>query len=512
MAITDAWDNPITSTPVAVIGYRGDIDVFPHDLYTYLLTTIREADQNSIGLLYRWLRPMQQLWENQYTNILSLPNLYSPEHCPAEYLEFLGKNYGLTDDISYLWSGLSETDHRKLIRYFVRFLLFRSTFFGMTEFVETMTGLPADIVTYFDFRWILSGDTAPQIESALGREDDGYDIYLLSEQGLPVGMEPDLVEWVTLYGYSRYRIRVNSLVAEVTERPLPTWVLVKYLPSGESVFGWLHQSGSDWQVLLPPAEVFGQLAASPSEDETAFRVSFEPDELVFDVLVSDDGTLDRNMMRGIARLSRPQSERIYLRYYLFIDKFKDIYRWEEVSGTATLGTNEVTLSDGSAESALRINIDGVDEWADYCVTAQFSAGVVEQYVYIRLQRRSAGNYYELRLYPADPPNIPAGTWEFFQVISSTPTSLDSGNLDHFDLDVDYVWRITSFVSARPGGDVQIIRLYQDENLLATIEDDPAPWAGDAKGAVEIAVAATGSITVKKLLVNSVPMESDFVGP
>ena len=60
MAIVDYWNNPLVVAPTQVIGFRGDIEDFPHDLYSFLLSTIREADQADVALIWRWLQPMQQ--------------------------------------------------------------------------------------------------------------------------------------------------------------------------------------------------------------------------------------------------------------------------------------------------------------------------------------------------------------------------------------------------------------------------------------------------------------------
>ena len=533
MPISDAWNNPITSHPVQVIGYRGEFDEFPHDLYSFVLSTIRDEDQRGSGLLWRWTRPMQQIWESIYSNILSLSNLISPEYCPSELLEELGKNIGLNDDISYLWGGLTELEQRRLIKNFVRFVRTRSTFMGLKESIESMTGVPCDVITYDKFRWILSGDNDTEIETAIGRDDDGYDPHLLSEYNFPVNVIPNKLDLSNYYGNYRYFFDIsrliswysenNDLISILKDRPIPKFMRVRCLLTNESIVGPVFHSDSSgsyvpWPILGGPIYytvlddnyLFGQSLLDASTSPTDFRISFEPDEYVCDLCVTDDGALNRNIVRGIARFNRPISEHIYIRYYSLIEKFNDFIRCDVITGTVVEGDKQIELGDVAAETAIRLNVDGSDNWVDYAVTTKLSMGVANTYCAIRFQQRTV-DYYELRIIPSNPPNIPAGVWTLYRVVGGVANMVDTGNLDWFDLDVDYIWRIVSVKSERPANDVQVIQIYQDENLLGTIVEDPVPWAGDTRGTIEIAVEDGGTLIIKKVLVNPVPMESDYVG-
>lgn len=513
MTIYDYWLNPLSPVATQVIGYRGELETFPHDLYSYLLSTIREQDQRDVALIWRWLQPMQQFWESQYAQILAIPYLLSPEDCPEPYLDYLRKQIGIMDDMGYLWGALNEADQRRLIKFFVRFLKYRSTTFGLNEALTTMTGLPISIMNYFDYRWLLSGTKTRDIEGALGRDEEGYDSWLLSEPDLPVGIMPDTVTILDVAGTKYYKFNVNYIVSLV-ERPVPEKIYIKYMGTGAGQYTNLVTDGTDWWAIMSADYVFGQPSGSLSTEPSNFRASFESDELVFDVLMEDDGELNRDMVVGIVRFYRPQSERVYIRYYNLVERFINFDRWDEIQGTATWSESGryVTLYNASVDTIIQCIIDGSDEWSTYCVHVKMKHSVNEKYSQIRFMVQDTDNYYYLKLIPAEPPSWPPGTWELRRVVSGSDTLLDTGDLEWLDDGVYYFWRIESITSERPGGAVQVLRVYQDENLLVTYDDDPAPWSGNANGTVEIVAEATNTVTVETVYVHPIPMEFDFVGP
>jgi hypothetical protein len=516
MAITDFWGNPLDNTAATAFGFRGTFDEFPHDLYSFLISTIRDLDQDDIALLYRWMIPMQQHWESQYASILAIPNLYSPENCPASLLDFLRKNIGIMDDISYLWGVLNENEKRRLIKFFVRFIQLRATGFGILEMIETMAGLPADILGYFYFRFLTSGDSDVDIEGALGMEDGDSDWWLVSEDTMPVGIIPSslyLFPSSTL-GVRYYRIGIDDLRDAVVDLPIPNRVLVRCLLTNVSTFATAYESGGKWFIRLPDGFYFDQVDGDQSVSKFDFRIAFEPDQYVYDILVVDNGELNHDMIIALARFSRPMSERIYIRYYKAIDKFESLDRWtERGTGTVTLDSDAgtVTLADGSNDSIIELTEPSdVLTWQDYYLIVKALATTVDKYFEIRFMYQDANNYLYYRVTPADPPTWPPGEWELGQVVAGTPTVLDSGDLDQFDIDVNYVWRLDCFTSERPGGDVQVVRLYQDENILVEHVIDPLPWSS-VFGTIQLVSEGGGGAVVTTFRVRDIPGESDYVG-
>lgn len=512
MALYDYWLNPLSVGATQVIGYRGEIEEFQHDLYSFLLSTIREQDQNVTALIWRWLQVMQDFWESQYGQILAIPVLNSPENCPEIYLDHLRKKIGIMDDISYVWTPLTTTEKRRLIKYFIRFVRYRSTSFGIDEIIETMSGQPAEVFGYFNYRWLLSGDDEADLETAIGREDDSYDPYLLSETNMPTGAIPDTVSTSEVGGYTLYTFVLDALV-DSTPNDIPEEVYIRFLGTGAAIHAPLIFNGTNWTATTEQDYVFLQASSSLSTEPSNFRASFETDEYVLDILMVDDGTLNRDMIIGLVRFSRPSSENIYIRYYNMIDLFENFGQWDEIAGTATYSEDNqnVVLSDGAEDTVIQANPDGSEDWFSYAVHVKMQHGVTAKYAVIRFMVQGVNDYYYLKVTPSSPPTIPTAAWELRKYVSGSDSLMTSGTTDQMDIDIDYIWRIESYTSDRPGGDVQVLRLFQDENLLTTYVDDPASWGGGS-GTIEIVCETGGSLTVSRVLVHPIPQEFDYVGP
>ena len=266
----------------------------------------------------------------------------------------------------------------------------------------------------------------------------------------------------------------------------------------------------DWYVVTPMNELFGQTVTPYSQKESDFRVGFENDTYVFDIRVMDDGTVNKNMVEALALFSRPISERIYIRYFNLIDRFTDtdLDNWTDEGGTVTLDTDEdtVTLADATSESIMRSDVTDDDTWTDYSFGVRAKATIAERILYMRFFWQDANNYMELGFYPAIEPDVPVGQWGLSQVVAGVPAVLATGNLEQFDLDVNYFFRVVSFVS----GANLIIRVYQDENLIVG-SPIVLPWAAP-QGKVEIACEAGGSYVISDVEVQPYPMDEYYVGP
>lgn len=521
MAIIDYWGNSLDNNKGVAIGYRGIFDEFPHELYSFLLSTVRAADQSESALLYRWMIPMQQHWESQYANILALPNLYSPELCPTSLLEYLRKNVGIMDDLAYLWGVLNENEKRRLIKFFVRFSQFRTTGYGVVEMLESMTGTNVYLYGYFYYRWILSGDNATETEGAIGRENDQSDIWLLSEEDVPVAQTPTAVSILTnpSSGDDYYLIQVDSLVAAVTEPPIPPSCIVRCVLTNEVVFATIYENGGSYYVRIPDDYFFEQSPTAPSEEEDDFRVSFEPDPYVFDILIADDGDLNRDMISAIARFSRPSSERIYIRYYKLLEIFKDNVeeRWNEISGDITVNEDDgyIVIGDSTtppgSDSVYELDHNDSDEWVNYSFVIKSNSDTVDKYIEFRFMYQDSDNYYYFKATPSNPPTWPPGEWEFGRYVTSVQTVLVTGDTEWLDVDVDYAWRILCRTSTRVGGDVQQTTIYQDENELVDYFDDPLPWTS-VVGTIQLVAEDGTELTVSNVRVRDYPGENEYVGP
>ena len=79
------------------------------------------------------------------------------------------------------------------------------------------------------------------------------------------------------------------------------------------------------------------------------------------------------------------------------------------------------------------------------------------------------------------------------------------------MEVDYVWRIDCHQVARPGGDVQLFRVYIDEVELCEYVEDPISWA-DAYGTIEFVTESGSEWMIDNVLCYPIPLEYTYVGP
>jgi len=346
--ITDVWLNPVTGT-AAVLGYNQAVTEFPHELISFIQSTIVAADRKEVSLLYRFFYTLQQEWKSIYGKILTLPDLYKPESVEAAVLEYLRYNVAIADNLNYVWGTLGEMGKRRLIKYFIQFLVLRSTDLGLTELFETMTGRPIELFSFFDYQWIISGDGEYNEETALGEEEEGFDPWLISEYHEAFGITPDAVSVPAYGGTYRYEFSIDTVVAAflATESYVPEQIRVTYKPSLKSFVGFVYESGGSYYVDGPPDYYFEQVGsvATYSTDVNDFRVGFEIDQYIYDIcLMDEEETLSHEMCQALAKFSRASHERVYLRYYRLIEHFdEDDTDWTLGSGASIDVENKVLI-------------------------------------------------------------------------------------------------------------------------------------------------------------------------
>lgn len=514
--IVDYWLNPLVTGTRPVLGYREAAEEFPHELYSMFLSSIREMDiRYGNRLLWRWLQGMQLEWESIYGRTLTLPDLLDPDNCPIEWLHYLGWQVGITDELGDLWGTLSDSDKRRLVKYFVRFLQEKSTSGGFIDLLQTMTGFEFDMMEFFDYRWILSGDGDREVEGALGREDDGYDPHLLTEDDVPVGVVPEYVlVWMPpIVADYYYEFNVYPLYEAYGEMDPPRRVRVTYRPTGESVVLYtVEASPTVIRCQTAPGFVFGQSAAPYSTDLSDFRVAIEPDPFVFDIRAIDHhtGLIDRDKVVQLMKFYRHLSERIYVRYYWLIEEFDNFEDWQGTTGTYVYDEDgqTVTLADALALSGVETaGILDSGEWTEYSAAIRAKNNTVSKYIEFRFYKQDADNYIYIRFTPNPPPTIPPGVWRLGYVKATVDTLILAGNLDEqFDVGVNYFWRI---VIEEEAGNNFHIQVYQDE---ARIVDTTgvSPWT-TTKGNIEVVSEDGGEVVLSRALVHPFPMVSDYIG-
>lgn len=506
--IYDAWINPLTGTTTSVLGYREDVEEFPHDIYSLILSSIRDLDRKDKNLIYRFIQRMNVEWESIHWKILSLTDLLSPDYCPIEFLDYLRNNVGITSDLDYLWGKLDTSKKRKFIKFFIRFVFKRGTTNGILTMVRTMLGIDVYLKDYFGYRWLISGIETSDILTSLGFEDGiGTDPYLLSEHDIPIPIKPDTVSLISIGGTDTYEFIINEFYNVLLNNydQIPDVIRVANRPTGVSYLVPIFNDG-DYKVRAPVGEYFDQ-PADYSTDVDSFYLNYDLDSYISDIMVEESTLLDKDVLIGLLKFSRPVNERFYIRYYYLIDYFEEFTKWDTISGTITHDEDNksITLSDVGALSVIETNYSTSSTWIDYSLSIKAQNNTASKYIEIRFAYQDSNNYLYIRMTPYSVPAYPGGLLNFNSVVAGVDNSLATYNIENFDLDVDYIWKVI-FVNEQDT--TYNIQIYQDEALLISMTTTKS-W-NPVIGKVQLVVEDGGSSIIQQVIINPFPIETDFI--
>lgn len=188
MAITDIYYNPIDPSSVSFYSLKiTEAPEFPHDIYSFLIQSVREADQKyGDELVLRWLASAQSEFEDTYERILSLLDVVDPEFAPEDALQYLKWIVGFTSKLDDVTGGLSTVELRRLISIAARTWKYKGTEYGLKETLEAISSRSVRILNWFFFRALVD-------EVELGREELDVDFWLLDQPGMTPSVLPDSV-------------------------------------------------------------------------------------------------------------------------------------------------------------------------------------------------------------------------------------------------------------------------------------------------------------------------------
>lgn len=488
MAIQDIYLNPINPTALSFLGFRGvtDVEPFPHDIYMFLISAIRDADRDEGNFfLLRYLLAMQSEFEDTYGRATDVQSVLDPSEAPADALRFLRWIVGLTDRLPALVTSVSESDMRLLISIAARLWKTKGTGTGLDYAVKALTTYPARIVNYFTFRIIVD-------EVEIGRHELDVDPWLIDEPGLAPSVLPD---GVAVAADGSLLLSLATLLG--TSPAVPHSIRVKHVPSAEVRTVKSYYIGFNG-CAVPDA--LGQ--ATPSTSVNDYRVGVDPDEFVTDVRVVDDGTgvLNRTLLEETIRVLRPVSERVNVRYLDFQDAFRDALFWSTVTGDVELDADSGTFVLGdSAESAAVTDLPNDSTWTDVTATVQF-----------RLRDATAGDWFEMRFNYVDASNFYALRFDpgtrlvsLDLVLAGARSTLDSSTLARYHHGLNYVLS----VQVADTGAGREIKYLVDNNLLGSATD-----GSHASGKLGVAAASGQLATVLFAELFQNPLESSRIGP
>jgi len=487
MSITDLAGTVLAASTIKFISPG----TWEKDIYSYLIQSIRDADQTEDGggLLRRWLTGPQAEYEQIYVNAARLLELQDLDLTPDQALRHLVPVLGLDTAMSQIVGRLTADKLRALAKLAVRAWRTRGTDAGLQRTLRAFLGRQVLVLPWFRWRGI-------EGEVELGLPvTPGASAWLPRAPVSRVSAPPDVVAQVLT---DRLRFELTSLLGTTpgVDRPVRVRSLEARLT---------RESFAHWDAVAEKyfclTDYFG--LAAPSGLPSSYHVGLDPDEYLIDVLVPDpDRTLDRELVAEICGVMRRVNERIYLRFPLLIETWRRAETWVAVSGTVVQDREAGTLTMSGAAAA-ECDEPGDHLWADVAVSARLTPEslVLNHWWEVRGRVQDESNLLAARLTPS---GASAATLSLEKVAAGVRTVEVSVVLPAPRLEVESVLSLEVIQIA---GSTRARALLDGRQLLA------ADVAGvPAAGHVGLACAAGQTLTCRYVQVDPNPMDFVRVGP
>lgn len=188
---------------------------FPHDLYRFLVKSLRDTDE--AGILERLVLGPQGAWEDLWARIETLDSLHDVDAIDDDLLPYLKHHVGWTNELDHITRDLTPTELRKLIRLSVAFWKTRGTEKGIKDAIRLFTGRDVVIWNWFTLRAVVDvtglwhagvGGIDPWLVGDTYGDEDEYlsIIWVMNEGDPPRELIHDLVQLHRPMGEA---IRVN---------------------------------------------------------------------------------------------------------------------------------------------------------------------------------------------------------------------------------------------------------------------------------------------------------------
>jgi phage tail-like protein len=186
------------------------------------------------------------------------------------------------------------------------------------------------------------------------------------------------------------------------------------------------------------------------------------DERRYNIRIVDDGTLNHQVVRDIAALTRPSLERVEISYIGFLDLFEtddDDSQWAEQSGDILISGGTLSLDDDLITELAYVSLGESMDWSNYVATWRIRGDTDPSSEFGALfYRTGPGDFYVVMI------NITTNTMRLVKFVGSVPTQLGFVNFTstpfQFLPDVYYAIR----VEVVPEGSNNQIRVFLDSEL------------------------------------------------
>lgn len=258
----------------------------------------------------------------------------------------------------------------------------------------------------------------------------------------------------------------------------------------ETAMGEELQGFDPWMIALP---------GPPTYDENRYNIR-----------IVDDGTLNKALVRDLARLTRPSGERVEISYISFLDLFQvddDNSQWTDEEdpfgsgdglsiSTVANGAMTVAPTTPGDQAESYVSVDGANDWRNYTVTyrAKGADWVASFY------RTAQSDMYGVQVLTT------TNRLALFRVIAGVPTTIVSVDMlaaFTVELKADVYYAIR--VEAIPESGQTRIRVYFDANLAIDVLD-----ASHVEGSIGIGHGSSGSVDLAETELFFNPLQSDTI--
>ena len=241
----------------------------------------------------------------------------------------------------------------------------------------------------------------------------------------------------------------------------------------------------------------------------------EPDAWTYNIRIVDNGELDKNLVRDLAKLTRPTGERVLITYLGFLDLFEtddDNSQWRELNGNPTDNSQVVSGGTYTLESVDAItnetmaDVVGSSDWASYVASWTIRTDTKFR---LTFYRAGDADYYWVEVTPTD--GFLQSIVALGKTVAGVETQLDFIQVnttfdgEEIEPDVYYTYRV-EVAPLTPGNSTNHIAVYWD-GLPALEADD----ADQAQGTIGFQLAGDpGRVELKQIEMFFLPAGSDFI--
>jgi len=453
------------------LGFRpssSDLAVFPFQIYSFIIRRIRQIDETlGTALIRRFLDGPQEVWVRMDKRAQDLLDIFDPEKVEARFLPSLRKLVAFGDDLLDVVNAASEAELRVIIAGAIQFWQNRALReSGYQTAIDLVTGNRFKIRGYHDFKFILG-------ETPIQEELQDLDPFMLDIETVSRFRKGD--DGASQFGANTKRFSAAS--GNFVSTDVDAFIVIQDISSPGSN-GFFRIAS-----VISTTEVEVEDAFPTAETGLTWFTGFEHDEFITEIRLVDDitgdGAINRDLVRRLLDLTRPNSERVNIVYVSFMDLFttpNDLGQWQ-VEGTddfdRAVSGGVMTLDNGFGGGELVTDYFNDDTWKNYSLKSKVTQTATGSWE-ISFLRTDDDNNFFIRITFLTPTN---GDIRLFRKVGGFGFQLGSTfAFTDLALDIPFTYTIDVFrdeiavttnIEIRIDGDLVISEseaTYEDGNL------------------------------------------------